>query len=394
MRVLHFITSIDRASGGTSAYMQLLAKELGKLVELHVVTHKSVNPLALENCEVNYINGNALGMGMKREWLGVLDEVKPDVVHVNCCWMPEIALAQKWAQERGYKVVLTPHGMLEPWIMQRHYWTKKVPAIWLFQRNAVKRADCIHATALSEKEHLEALGWNNKISVIPNGIDVENIEMKRSWQRTGKILFLSRVHPKKGINFLIEAAALLKPQITQINTKEEKTIRENSCNSLLPKRNDSWFEKMKFVVAGESFGNYVDELKQLARDKGVSDMFEFVGGVYGDEKWKLYREADLFVLPTHSENFGIVVAEALASGTPVITTKGTPWQELEKYDCGWWTEVGTEPTAKALQSFLSLTEADLERMGRNGRRLVEEKYSAKSVAAQMVRMYSDLNYAD
>lgn len=410
MRVLHFITSIDRASGGTSSYMQLLAKELGKLVELHVVTHKSENPLELENCSIHYIKGNALGMGMKSDWLMVLNSIKPDVVHVNCCWMPEIALAQRWAQELGYKVVLTPHGMLEPWIMQRHYWTKKVPAIWLFQRKAVKRADCIHATAESERQNLLKLGWNDRIEVIANGIDVESIGMKLSWKRTGKILFLSRVHPKKGINFIIEAVALLKTTnytnyTNSKNTEEVRMAAEikdyaeklkenpcNSCNSWLSKRNDSWLEKLKFVVAGESYGNYVEELKQLAREKGVDDMFEFVGGVYGNEKWELFRQADLFVLPTYSENFGIVVAEALASGTPVITTKGTPWQELETCECGWWTEVGTEPTVKALVSFLSLTEQDFERMGRNGRRLVEEKYSAKSVAEQMVKLYMSLNH--
>lgn len=364
MKVVHFITSIDRASGGTSSYMQLLAKELGKLVELHVVTHRSENPLTLENCEVHYIKGNALGIRMKKEWLDVLDEVNPEVVHVNCCWMPEIALAQRWAQERGYKVVLTPHGMLEPWIMQRHYWTKKVPAIWLFQRRAVKRADYIHATAESERQNLLKLGWNDKIQVIANGIDVESIEIKRSWKWNKNILFLSRVHVKKGINFLIEAVATLKDEFT------DYTIN----------------------IAGEGEETYINELKQLAKRLGIDSQVNFVGGVYGDKKWELFRQADLFVLPTHSENFGIVVAEALASGTPVITTKGTPWQELEEYNCGWWTEVGTEPTVKALQSFLSLSEEDLERMGHNGRRLVEEKYSAKSVAEEMVRMYKEIDH--
>jgi len=334
---------------------------------------------------------------MKSEWLSLLDEVKPDVVHVNCCWRPEIALAQRWAQERGYKVVLTPHGMLEPWIMRRHYYTRKLPALVLFQKQAVRRADMIHATAESERQNLLQLDWNEKISVIPNGIDVEAIEMKRSWRRTGKILFLSRVHPKKGISFLIEAAALLKPQISRMDTNKfnsqnakgdeivsdkrmREKIRANSCNSWL-----------KFIIAGESYGNYVEELKQLARDKGVSNMFEFVGGVYGDKKWELYREADLFVLPTHSENFGIVVAEALASGTPVITTKGTPWQELETHGCGWWTKIGAPPTANALSEFLSLSEQDLERMGRNGRKLVEERYSARSVAQQIVAMYETIS---
>lgn len=117
---------------------------------------------------------------------------------------------------------------------------------------------------------------------------------------------------------------------------------------------------------------------------------DFCGGVYGDRKWELFREADLFVLPTYSENFGIVVAEALACGIPVITTTGTPWEELNTWHCGWWTEIGTEPTIHALNEFLDLSEKELEQMGRNGRRLVETQYSSKKVAEEMVRMYESL----
>lgn len=360
MKIIHFITSIDRSSGGTAMYMQLLAKELGKIVELHVVTHNSANPLKMENCTVHFIKGDTYGRGMKRDWLNVLNEVRPDVVHVNCCWMPEIALAQRLAQKAGYKVALTPHGMLEPWILKRHYLTKKLPALLLFQKRAVRTADVIHATAESEKQNLLKLGYNKNIVVVPNGVDVDAIEMKRSWERTGNVLFLSRVHPKKGINFLIEAAATMP-----------------DCG-------------LKFIIAGESFGNYVEELKQMAKDKGVDAMFDFIGGVYGNKKWELFRNADLFVLPTHSENFGIVVAEALASGTPVLTTKGTPWQDLETYGCGWWTEVGTRPTVEALRNFLTKSESELEYMGRKGRKLVEDKFSARKMAEDLAGVYKSL----
>ena len=110
----------------------------------------------------------------------------------------------------------------------------------------------------------------------------------------------------------------------------------------------------------------------------------------GEEKWRVLREADLFVLPTHSENFGIAIAEALASGTPVITTKGTPWRDIENQHCGWWTEIGVEPTKEALRSFINMSESELETMGRNGRRLIEEKYSDTAIAKQMVNIYEKL----
>ncbi len=362
MKILHYIPSLDRASGGTTAYMQLLAAELGRLSELHIVTHPSDNPVEMTNSQVHCMAGFKRFWQMKKKWNSLLDEIRPDAVHVNCCWMPGCALTQKWAQRKGYKVVLTPHGMLEPWIMARHYWTKKVPALLLYQKEAVCKADYLHATAESEKENLLKLGYNKRIAVIPNGIDVGNIAVKPTWKRKKNILFLSRIHVKKGINFLIEAAAALREEL----------------------------EGYRILIAGEGAKDYIVELKAMAESLGVSDNIQFVGGVYGDRKWELFREADLFALPTYSENFGIVVAEALACGTPVITTKGTPWQELETRRCGWWTEIGVQPTMKAMKEFLSLSESKLEAMGMNGRRLVEEKYSSRKMAEDMLQLYQQL----
>ncbi|MEG2068034.1 MAG: glycosyltransferase [Tannerellaceae bacterium] len=358
MKIIHYIPGIDRTSGGTTAYMQLLAQELGKLVELHIVSHASNNSVEIKNCKIHYIDSSLL-KGMKKEWLGILNEIQPDVVHVNCCWMPQCAFAQKWAQESGYKVILTPHGMLEPWIMKRHHWTRKVPALLLYQKQAVVNADYLHATADSERKNLLNLGYNNKIEVIANGIEVEHIALKESWKRRKEILFLSRVHIKKGINFLIEAVAALRNEL----------------------------QGYVINIAGEGEESYINELKQLSAQMGIAEQVRFTGGVYGNQKWELFKNADLFVLPTYSENFGIVVAEALACGTPVITTKGTPWQELETCHCGWWTEIGTTATIKALKDFLASTDTELEVMGRNGRQLVQEKYSSKIIAEDMVELY-------
>ncbi len=362
MKVIHFVAAIDRSLGGVSIYMQLLAKELGKLVDLHVVTHGSSNPVKIENATVHYVDSSLLG-GMKRGFMALLDGIRPDVVHVNGCWMPQCALAQRWAQHMGCKVVLTPHGMLEPWIIKRHYYTRKLPALWLYQKKALREAEALVATAESEKGNILKLGYNPNVCVIANGIDVDAVKMRTSWKRTRRIVFLSRVHVKKGIEMLIEAVAKL--------GNELKTY--------------------EVIVAGEGEAGYVEALKDKVAAAGTGDMVRFVGGVYGEDKWNLLRSADVLVLPTFSENFGIVVAEALACGTPVITTKGAPWRDLVEWDCGWWIERSVGCLADALRVFLTLTDDERERMGRNGRRLVETKYSSRRMADEMFRLYGRLS---
>lgn len=363
MKIIHYIPSIDRMAGGISTYMQVLAKPLGTMAEVHIMTHASENPLPMENCKVHDIPRYRPFSGVwKKAVVDLLDSVRPDIVHVNCCWTPDCAMIQRLAQKRGYKVVLTPHGMLEPWIIKRHYWTRKVPALWLYQKAAVQMADCVQATAESERDNLLKLGYNSNIKVVRLGIDAESIEMKRSWKKSRQILFLSRVHVKKGINFLVEAADVLRNEL----------------------------QGYKILVAGEGDADYVEAMKRMICDRGLQDIVQLIGGVYGDEKWRLFQTSDFFVLPTHSENFGLAIAESLASGTPVITTVGTPWSDLNSSEAGAWIEIGTEPLVETLRRFLSLSEDELETMGRNGRRLIETKYSAHVMAEQMMEVYKSV----
>lgn len=363
MKIIHYIPSIDRTAGGTSTYMQVLAKGLGELAEVHIITHASENPLAMGNCTVHYVpEYNPFKGSWRKRVTEMMEEVRPDIVHVNCCWMPACAAVQHIAQKHGYNVVLTPHGMLEPWIIKRHYWTRKVPALLLYQKAAVRKADCIQSTAESECDNLLKLGYNKNIKVVRLGIDADGIEMKKSWKKTRQILFLSRVHVKKGINFLIEAAAVLRSEL----------------------------QGYKILVAGEGDADYVAEMKRMIEDNSLQDIVQLIGGVYGDEKWRLFQTSDFFVLPTHSENFGLAIAESLASGTPVITTVGTPWHDLNDTNSGAWIEIGTQPLVETLRRFLALSDGELEAMGRNGRKLIEEKYSAHVMAKEMMEVYETL----
>lgn len=362
MRILHYIPSIDETSGGVGAYMQLIAKGLNKRVDLVVVTVASPQPRKIDCAALYTVSNWKRPLALKRDWCTLLKEIKPDVVHVNGCWTPDCAMLQWWAQQLGYKVVLTPHGMLEPWIIQRHYWTRKLPALLLYQKAAIRNADLLHATAESERKNLLSLGWNKRITVIGNCVNSEEISIKHSWQLQKRILFLSRIHIKKGIHFLIEACAELKDELK------------------------GW----QVDITGPGDKTYIEDLKRMTNKLGISDMVNFIGPIYGDSKYELYRKADIFILPTYSENFGIVIAEALAAGTPVITTKGTPWEELETKHCGWWTEIGTKPLTSALRNFLRCDETELEDMGCNGRKLIEEKYSTDIISQQFVHMYKEI----
>jgi glycosyltransferase involved in cell wall biosynthesis len=170
---------------------------------------------------------------------------------------------------------------------------------------------------------------------------------------------LSRIHPKKGIELLIDAVAQIKNALAGY----------------------------KFIIAGEGDEVYINNLKDRIQKMSVTMLFEFIGGVYGDKKWELFQHADIFVLPTYSENFGIVIAEALASGSPVITTKGTPWEKLNTNNCGWWIDNDVDTIAKTLREAIALPEETYRQMGIKGRELIKNNYSIEIVAGKMLQLY-------
>jgi glycosyltransferase involved in cell wall biosynthesis len=113
----------------------------------------------------------------------------------------------------------------------------------------------------------------------------------------------------------------------------------------------------------------------------------FRGPLYGEEKLQAYARADVYVLPSWSENFGYTVAEALACRTPAITTRATPWGALESHGCGWWIDPGVEPLVTCLDAVLAMTRTDLDQMGRNGRDFVARELSWAGIAAHMEQSY-------
>jgi len=360
MKILHTISSIDKNSGGTSTYLQILSNELVKNISLGIATISTNNPLLMDK-KTNLFQANPSFLGYSKELKTYLTQINTDILHGNGMWQYPVHAMAKSARIRQIPYILSPHGMLEPWALNAGKWKKKL-AMVLFQRKDLKNAVCIHATARMEAENIRKLGFKNPIAVIPNGIQLNEfpINNKKLRQNKKTILFLSRIHQKKGIELLIEAWQ-----------KTETTLRQN------------W----KIEIAGNGKEGYIESLQKLIDEKGLTQEISIIGAQFGEAKLATYYRSDLFVLPTYSENFGIVVAEALACGVPVITTKGTPWEELNTCNAGWWIEIGVEPLTKALNQAMQLSDEERQFMGQNGRKLVEGNYSIEAVATKMVRLY-------
>ncbi|NDP22499.1 MAG: glycosyltransferase [Paludibacter sp.] len=362
MKIIHFVTTIDRNSGGITTYLHLLSQQLKEKFEVIVVTGITSNPVDLEGIRIFFYNPSLLLLGtLGKYFRNLIIQEQPEIIHINGIWEPQTWLFQREAQRLGIKVVLSPHGMLEPYILNRHPLKKKI-ALALYQNKAIKSAEYLHVTAQAELNNVRMLNCNQPIAVIPNGIDTSEVIEKTNWNAGIKnILFLSRIHPKKGIELLIDAVA----QLTS--------------------------ENFKITIAGEGDPAYVETLKKRVIQKNVSHLFNFSGGVFGNKKWELFQQSDLFILPTYSENFGIVIAEALATGIPVITTTGTPWQELEIYNCGWWIDLNVPNLVQTINQAINTNSQDLKAMGLRGKKLVAEKYTIEAVGNDMYNFYKSIS---
>lgn len=363
MRALHIIQSISRSNGGPSRSVQGLVAGLNSAgVEAWLLT--------LQKCEKPWVEGVSHFVNGK-PLENVLLQIKPQIVHLHGIWDLELHRCAVICRRWNIPYVIAPRGMLEPWSLQQK-WLKKRIARWLYQDRDLKCASALHATAESESEQFRRLGFKNPVIISPNGVNVPNIdfdkkqsslelELQTRTDKPKRALFVSRMHPKKGVRELVDAWNMIRPK--------------------------DWVCELVYTVSGEFEKEYETRVKERVNELGLSDQFVFTGALNDDEKWKAYARADLFVLPTYSENFGIVVAEALWASVPVITTKGTPWAELNERVCGWWINIGVEPFADAIRKAMSLDSVNLHEMGVRGHALVEEKYTWNAVVKAMIKGY-------
>lgn len=275
------------------------------------------------------------------------------LLHDHGQWLPCNRASARVQREKKVARVVTPRGMLSPWAMQHKRWKKKI-AWHLFAKRDISQASMVHATSDLEANELRQLGVTAPIVVIPNGVESRpRPNCDRSKSKT--VLFMSRIHEKKGVAELVAAWR-------RINDRE-------------------WM----LTIAGPDESNMIADLNLSA-----SDRIEFVGEVSGADKWQLLESASVFVLPTHSENFGLVIAEALMAGTPVITTHGAPWQILEEHHAGWWIPMSVNSVEQTLRTAINTPLPQLAEMGLRGHDLVVERFGWPQIGQQMLEVYRSL----
>jgi len=358
MKVSHTIASVDSSSGGPSKSTTSLIEAMGKR-NLHSVyllnTLSSQNPIITSftsgNCQLHLFES------LKDQTLNLSQDAgvdAPDLYHGHGLWDLVVNRMARFARKSNKPYIISPRGMLDVWSLNHKKWKKKL-ALSLYQRKDLRYAAVIHATSVTEAQNIRKAGFTNPIAVIPNGVELIELEEKAKNKDCKTLLFLSRLVKNKGIEELLQAWSVV--------------------------NNDLW----QLKIVGEGKEEYTRYLKQVSEQLGLRNVF-FEGGIYGAEKNKILAESDLFVLPTYTENFGVAIAEALAAGIPVITTTGAPWEELNERNAGWHIELNHDNLVAALRHALSET-VSLETMGKNGRLLIEEKYSINAVADMMTDMY-------
>lgn len=372
MHVCITIPSLSKTIGGPATVAQQLSDRLASAgIAVDLLTSELVSSDAEtspRNPAVRLTHVPAQGHGRWRRLSGVrfrkmlvgrLDQGSSNLVHDFGLWLPANHAVASACRGREVPLVCSPCGMLAPWALQHRPWKKRI-AWWLYQHRDLRDASLLVATAPQEVQDIRRHVPGKAIALVPNGVHIPSVstEDRPSSNGAHRAVFLGRLHPVKGLKNLVQAWDLVRPS--------------------------GW----RCVLAGPDEGGYQSELVESIKLAKLERVFEFPGLMQDDQKWELLRMADLFLLPSFTENFGIAAAEALACGLPVITTKRTPWQDLVAHRCGWWVDIGVQPLADALRQATSLSDAERRDMGRRGRQLAQHKYSWERIATDMIAAYS------
>jgi glycosyltransferase involved in cell wall biosynthesis len=360
---IHVTPSISRLAGGLFESVRHLSQSIGATARQDVTVlglhderalldaHRWA-PMPLRILPVLGPRNFGFAPGLYRQLL----HSNPTLIHLHGLWNFTCVEVSRWSRVTRRPYIVSPHGMLEPWALRCSSWKKRC-ALWLYTGPCLRRAACLRATSKLEAVSIRRAGFTNPIALIPNGVHCpSHLPRRCQAAKRHQALFLSRIHPKKGLLNLIHAWAAIRPAQWQLS------------------------------IAGPDEAGHLTEVKSLVHGLRL-DNVQILPEAWDDAKTSLLFQSDLFVLPSYSENFGLVIAEALACGVPVITTRATPWQELLEHRCGWWIDLGVAPLIDALKAALATPLPVLRAMGSRGRALVQARYSWEPIGQRMFQTY-------
>jgi glycosyltransferase involved in cell wall biosynthesis len=306
--------------------------------------------------------------GFQRGLMNALSAYRPDLLHVEGLWMYPSLAAVRWAGgNRPYLV--SPHGMLDSWAVRNSAWKKRLAGL-LYENAHLKAAACLHALCHSEYESIRAYGLRNPVAIIPNGVETETYDCGQpQWKNllprdSQVLLFIGRIHPKKGLNHLLHAWA---------RAKQES-----------PSASKAW----RLVIAGWEEAEHQKELEQLSVALGLGESILFVAPQFDEQKAATLSRANAFILPSLSEGLPMAVLEAWSHRLPVLMTPQCNLPEGFAAEAA--IDMLPEPAsiAVALKTLFGMTELERRTMGDKGRRLVEERFAWSTVAASMRTVYA------
>jgi glycosyltransferase involved in cell wall biosynthesis len=374
MNIVHVTSWLSRRGGGIPPVIWALARETRQRgINASVVGLN--DEWVKDDCKADSFPFDA-GKVVGPQAIGFSPELKrqlqaraqlPGVIHSHGLWMYPGLAARKCAGQNGCRLLISPHGMLEPWAVNHSSWKKKL-AGYLFEHKNLHKAGCLHALCRPEAENFRRYGLKNPVAIIPNGVDMAEfarqadnaiIEKFPEIKERRRILFLSRLHRKKGLENLLKAW--------------QKMAAD--------------FKDWQLLIAGSGEPAYENELKALSAGLILKRDVVFLGPVYGETKKQILAAADVFILPSFSEGFSVAILEAAAAGLPVLLTPECNFPELAK--AGAAIEISTDVSGieNGLRQIVASTDEQRKAMGGRGRDLVKKSYTWPVIAEQMCRVY-------
>jgi len=383
MKVLHVIPSVSPVDGGPSYAMPLIARTLAGLgVDVDVATTDDDGPgLHLDVEHGKRVEASGYGIRYFRKQSDFYKVSLPfrrwirrhvgdyDVVHIHAMFSYLSNCAARAARQSNVPYVVRPLGVLNRWGIKNRRPLLKSLSLRFIEEPILERAAAIHYTSGQERIEAEQGGAVSWGVILPLGIDLAPFQklpdQSRFWQRfpiaarRPLVLFLSRIDPKKGLDLLLEA-----------------------FRQVLPARPDALL-----IVAGDGDKSYVESLVALAQRLQIEDSVVWTGRLDGEEKMSAFAAASVFVLPSHSENFGIAAVEALAAGLPVILGEGVAISaDVQECEAGLVVRPDAGAVARAIMGLLG-DPALRSRCAGNGRRLVHDKFSLEAMGQGLVSLY-------